>query len=340
MTKFLLPFLVLFFLSCKESKKVNADTRHALIANINYENSLLTYSYWKDEHYAIKIENLNNGKIIFSQKIKDNCFTEPRIKDERLYFPESNDIFTCLDYKTKKVIWKINTQGRIRTFQFVSKNIIILSIDVYGLVAINIETGKVIYELLLHSDKNCTVDFAPNPIAFDEKNFYVVNFNCISVAAYDIASGKSIWNKKEDSKISNFIVNDQYVFIGSQFNNGKNELLLLEAKTGKEIFRNSSSFNIFIDPVVYKNKIYYQTEDSQLQEFDIESKIIKSVFKTQSNLLGCSQMFQIGHYLYIQDCDYNVNKIDLQNSKREIVYKGQKGLLGVYKINNETKFIY
>jgi len=319
---------------------MNINHRHALIANINNKNNLFTYSYWKDDHYAIKIEDLNNGKIIFSQTIKDKCFTETRIKDERLYYPESNDIFTCLDYKTKKVIWKINTQGRVRTFQFVSENIIVLSIDEYGLVAINKEMGKVIYELLLHSDKKCTVDVAPSTIAFDENNFYVVNFNCRSIAAYDIASGKIVWNKKEDSKLSNFIANDQYIFIGSQFNSGKNELLLLEAKTGKEIFRNNSSFNIFINPVLYKNKIYYQTEDSQLQEFDIENKIIRSVFKTQSNLLGCSQMFKIDHYLYIQDCDFNVNKIDLQNNKREVVDKGHKGLLEVYEINDETKFIY
>lgn len=338
MKKFWHLILLSLLFSCKESKKLDYDKRHALIANINSKENLLTYSYWDDEDYAIKTEDLRNNKIIYSTKIQDVCFTEPRISNDKLYFPESNQLFTCVDYKTKKVIWKLPTKGRIREFQIVRDDIIIASVDVYGLIAINANTGKIMYELLLHSDKNCQVDFAPHPITFDEKYFYVADFNCTMISAYEISSGKKIWGKTKNSSISNFIVAGKYIFLGNNTNNGNGEIMLLEAETGKILFIQKSSFNIFIDPVFYQNKIYYHTEDSQLKEFDIATKKIFDLKKLDD--LGCGQIFKIDHFLYVQDCDYNINKIDINSSKKEIVAKGEKGLLGVYKINDEVRFVY
>jgi hypothetical protein len=117
--------------------------------------------------------------------------------------------------------------------------------------------------------------------------------------------------------------------------------MLLEAKTGKLLFKQNSSFDIFMDPMVYQNKIYYQTSNSLLNVFDTEKKTIKTVFNfNKTDHIGCNQIYQVDHSLYIQDCNYNVNKIDLKTNKRQIVDKGQKGLLGVYKINHAVKFIY
>ncbi|MCS3868835.1 outer membrane protein assembly factor BamB [Chryseobacterium ginsenosidimutans] len=342
MTKvwFLLFFSLL--LSCKEAKTIDYDKRHALIANINAKNNLLVYSYWEDNNYAIKVEDLKTNKTIFSTKITDNCFTEPRIYQDKLYFPESNHTFTCIDYKTQKIIWKSSTKGRIREFQIVKNDVIIASINVYGLVAINSNTGKVMYELLLRSDKDCLVDDAPRPVGFDENYFYVANFNCSSLSAYEISSGKNVWSRKENpTPLSNFTVAGKYILIGSKENDEKSEIILLEAKTGKLLFQQNASFNIFADPVFYQNKIYYQTNESLLNEFDIEKKRNKTIFNfNTTDHIGCNQIFPLDHSLYIQDCNYNINKIDLTTNKRKIVDKGSKGLLGVYKINNQVKFIY
>lgn len=338
-----LPLLFLLFLfSCKEPEFKNfIDRRHALIANINTKENLLTYSYWKDDDYAIKVEDLKTNKTIFSTKITDNCFTEPRIHNDKLYYPESSDTFVCLDYKTKKNIWKLPIKGRIREFQFAKDDLIIASIEVYGLVAINSNTGKIMYELLLHSDKDCVVDAAPRPIDFDENYFYVTNFNCTSISAYEISSGKNIWNRKENpTPLSNFIVAGKYIFMGNSESDEKNEIILLEAKTGKLLFKQNVSVNTFVDPVAYQNKVYYQTNEYLLNEFDTEKKTIKTIFNFNKDHIGCNQIFPLNYALYIQDCNYNVNKIDLKTNKRQIVDKGEKGLLGVYKINNDVKFIY
>lgn len=341
MTKVLLLLLLFFILSCKEEKNTDYNKRHALIVNINPKNNLLTYSYWKNNNYAIKIEDLKTNKTIFSTKITDNCFTEPRINNDRLYYPESSDTFVCLDYKTKKIIWKLPIKGRIREFQFVTNDLIIASIEVYGLIAINSNTGKIMYELLLHSDKDCVVDFAPQPIGFDENYFYVTNFNYTSISAYEISSGKNVWSRKENTTpLSNFIVVGKYIFMGSSESDEKNEIILLEAKTGKLLFRQNLSVNTFVDPVVYQKKVYYQTNEYLLNEFDTEKKTFKTIFNFNKDHIGCNQIFLLNHSLYIQGCNYNVNKIDLKTNKRQIVDKGEKGLLGVYKINNDVKFIY
>lgn len=321
---------------------MNIDQRHALIANVNLENNLLTYSYWKNNDYAIKIEDLATNKTFFFTKIKDKSFTEPRINDHKLYFPESNDTFICLDYKTKKVIWKLPTKGRIREFQIVKDTVIIASIAVYGLVAINANTGKVMYELLIHSDKGCLVDDAPRPIGFDENNFFVTNFNGASISAYEISSGKMVWSKKENpTSFSNFIVSGKYIFIGSNDSYKTGEIMLIETKTGKVVYSQDSKFEIMMDPVSIKNKVYYYTYDSKLNEFDIEKKTSKILYKfSPKNDISGSQIYLLDNALYFQDMNFDLNKLNLNTLKKEIIGKGEKGLLGVYKINNKVKFIY
>lgn len=297
--------------------------------------------YWKDNDYAVKLEDLQSNKILYSTKIQDNCFTEPRVSNGKLYFPESNYIFTCVDYHTKRIIWKLPTKGKIREFQIVKDDIIIASIDTYGIIAIHKDTGKILYERLLYP-ADCIVDLAPRPIGFNKNYFYTANFNCAALSAYEISTGRKVWNKKENpAALSNFSVAGKYIFLGSEADDKNGEIMLLEAQTGKIIFRQKSSFNIFIDPVFYQNKVYYHTRESQLKEFDIDKKTIQTIFQFNTyEDIGGTQMYQLDHFLFYQDLNYNIIKIDLNTFKKEIADKGEKGLLGVYKVNNETKFVY
>lgn len=334
--------LLLFILSCKETHITNYMNRHAFIVNIDTKDNLLVYSFWKDTEYAIKVEDLKTDKIIFSSKIKDNCFTEPRINSGKLYFPESNDTFSCIDYKNKKVFWKLKTKGRISEFQFVNDNVIIASIDTYGLVAINSRTGKVLYELLLYGDKGCIVDAAPRPIGFNEDYFFVSDFNCNSIAAYEISSGKKIWNINKDSiALSNFIVAGKYIFLGNNDSYETGKIMLIESKTGKVIYSQDSKFEIMMNPILYQSKIYYYTYDSKLNEFDIEKRTSKIIcnFSPADDISG-SQIYQLDNFLYFQDVKFNLNRMNLTTLEKEIIGKCPKGLLGVYKINNVVKFVY
>ncbi len=332
----------MFLFSCKETNINHHLERHALIANIDPKNNFLIYSYWKDTDYAIKIEDLKTDKILYSFKIKDNSFTEPKIHNNKICFPESNESFICMDYKRNIILWKIQTKGRVREFQYVNDDMIIASIDSYGIVAINSNSGKVMYELLLHADQNCSIDNAPRPITYDDNHFYLADFNCNSVAAYDILSGKKVWSVNRNSAaLSNLIVAGKYIFVGSNDNYKTGEIILLEAKTGKLVYQHESKFEIMCNPIHYKNKIYYYTYDSRLNEFDIEnrtSKIIYS-FSKEDDISG-SQIYPLDNFLYFQDLSFNLNRIDLSTLKKEFIEKSPKGLLGVYKIKNEIKFVY
>lgn len=339
MIKYVLPLIFLIFITCKESD-TNHDQRHALNAHVDDEKNLLTYSYWKDDIYEIRIENLASEKIIFSEKIKDKCFTRPRIKNSQVYFPESNDSFICVNYKTGEVLWKLKTQGRVRTFEFLNNQIILLSIDLYGLVAVNSFNGEILYSLPLHSGKDCTVDSAPSPIVSDKNNFYVADFNCKMISAYKISSGDAIWSLAKKSGISNFTVAGKYLFLGNALSDLSAGIMLLDAETGKIIFHQKTTFNIFFDPVFHNNKIYYLNGDSRLQEFDIFEKTVKSLFYNEDPHFGCGQMFKLKADLYVQDCNYMIQKLDLKRFTITKVFQAPKGLLGVYEINQKVKFIF
>lgn len=341
--RILIFFLLLF--SCKKANHYDGDNRYALVANINSKDNLLAYSYTKDNSYAIKLEDLRTNKTIYTKKISNACFTEPKTHHGKLYFPESDHLFTCVDYKTGKISWKLPTPGRIREFKIVNNQVIIASIDGYGIIAVHADTGKILYELPLHSDNSCQVDFAPRPIVFDETYFYVTNFNCALISAYQISSGKKVWSKTESvSALSNFTVVGKYIFLGYDMHNNHNvsgEIMLLEAYTGKLLYRQHALFDIFIDPVQYGNKVYYHTYDCRLQEFDVENKKERTLFKFgESNDFGGNQIYRQDHFLFLQDLQYNIIKIDLHSLRKETYDQGTKGMLGVYKLNNKINLIY
>jgi outer membrane protein assembly factor BamB len=332
----------MFLFSCKETNVNRYLDSHILIANIDTKNNLLTYSYWKDKDYAIKVEDLKTDKILFSFKIKDNCFTEPRIHKNKICFPESDDSFICMDYKRNIILWRIQTKGRVREFQYVNDDMIIASINSYGIVAINSNSGKVMYELLIHKGQNCSVDDAPRPITYDDNYFYVADFNCNSVVAYDILSGKKVWSVNRNSgAFSNLIVAGKYIFVGSNDSYEKGEIMLIESKTGKIVYSKDSKFEIMMNPILYQNKIYYYTYDSKLNEFNIEKRISKIICNfSQADDISGSQIYQLDNFLYFQDVKFNLNRMNLTTLEKEIIGKCPKGLLGVYKINNVVKFVY
>ncbi|WP_294240899.1 PQQ-binding-like beta-propeller repeat protein [uncultured Chryseobacterium sp.] len=345
MSRILIPLFFLLLFSCKKTEYHDGKNRYATVATINSKDSLLAYSYTKGSNYEIKLEDLRTYKTIYSKKISNNCFTEPRTQNGKLYFPESDHLFTGVDYKTGKISWKLPPPGRIREFQIVNNHIIIASIDLYGIMAIHAHTGKILYELPLHSDKNCQVDFAPCPIGFDETYFYVSNFNCSLISAYEISSGKKVWSKTESaSALSNFTVAGKYIFLGYNLHNNDNlsgEIMLLEAHTGKLLYRQFALFDIFTDPVPYGNKMYYHTYDYRLQELDVENKTERTLFTFEkSNDFGGNQIYRQDHFLFLQDIQYNILKIDLHTFKKEIFEKGNKGMLGVYKLKDKINLIY
>lgn len=331
--------LLLFIVSCKETETYK-DNRNALVAHVDQKDNLLIYSYDNDEaeECAIKVEDLKTGKEIFFSKIEQSCFTEPRIQDRKLYFPDSNHSFNCIDYKNNKVLWKLKTKGRIREFQLVNDDIIIASVDTDGLVAIHSKTGKIIYELPLHSE-HCTVDSAPRPIGFDENCFYVADFNCTLIAAYEISSGKKVWSREmPQTGFSNFIVAGKYIFLGRENSDKDGEIMLMEAETGTVIYSHASAaIDIMVTPVLYRDKIYYYTLNSELNEFDLKKETTKVIYK--GSVAG-NQMYHLGNFLYIQDVDFNVNRINLDTLEKKMVTKSPKGLLGVYALNHQVQLIY
>lgn len=342
MVKIRLLLCFLFVISCREGKLADDDKRNALMVTINAEDNLLAYSYFKDNDYAVKVEDLRTNNTVFVYNIQDNCFTNPRIHNGKLYFPESNHVFVCVSYKTGKPLWKLPTQGRILEFQMVKDDIIIASVDGYGIIAIHADTGKILYVLHLLSNSNCQVDLSPRPVRFDENYFYVAGFNCKTISAYEILSGKKVWSREDYRfSLSSFIITGDFIFSGNMIDNDKEEIILLEAHTSKLLYRQPASFDLFTDPVVYQDKIYYHTNNAELKEFDIRKKTVRTVFtfRTYEDIIG-GQMFRLDHFLFFQDMQYQIVKIDLQTFNRKVIDRGKKGLLGVYKINDEIKLIY
>ncbi|TAE62247.1 MAG: hypothetical protein EAY77_07805 [Flavobacteriia bacterium] len=313
---------------------------NAFTLNVNMKSGVLAFSTWNDSSFGIKVVDIKTDSILFSKEIKQNCFTKPKIFDDKLCFPESNEVLCCYNFKKNLLLWELKTKGRVRELEFIKGNVLLLSIDEYGVIAVNPNSGKIIYELLLNKN-NCLVDLAPTNINYDDEFFYLTDFNCNSISAYEIGTGVLKWSNNEISGLSNSLIVKDYIFLGTNNNYETGQINLFELKSGKKIFTSNIQFESMMNPVLFEDKIYFYTYDSKLYEFNSTTKKINLIYQfSKDNDISGSQIFILDNFLYIQDVSYNLNRINLNNFEKMILQKDKKGLLGIYKIDNKVKFIY
>lgn len=327
--------IIVFLLSCDDKK--NIESRRDLLVSTIYSSKLLVYTTLDSP--KIVVEDLISKNIIFDKNLKETSFTEPKIKDDIVCFPDDNFTFVCYNYKTAKKLWSVKTFSRIREFQFVNKNLIIASIDNFGIIAINYLEGKIEYELQ-YKDPKSSLNMSPRPIQFDRNNFYVADWNGKTMTSLTISNGKVNWCKKITEGFTNFTISKDYIFFGSNDLYRKGNIGLLNIKNGDLLCLKNSFFENMMDPILYKNKVYYYTFDKKLNMFDLKSHQNQVVYNFNSkNDISQGQMYLLNNSLYFQDETFNVVKFNLITYKKEIVGVSKKGgINGVY-FNSKNELI-
>jgi outer membrane protein assembly factor BamB len=228
---FITSIIICSLYSCKNKK--NKEQRDDLLVSTIYNNKLLAYSTL--DAPKIVIEDLVTKKIIFNKNLKEVSFTEPKIKDNIICFPYDNFNFVCYDYKTTEKLWDVKTFGRVREFQFVNNNLIIASIDNFGIIAIDYLQGKIKYELK-YKDSKSSSNMSPRPIQFDKKNFYVSDWEGNTITSLKINNGEVNWQKKITEGFTNFVISEDYIFFGSNDLYKKGHIGLLQIKNGDLLY--------------------------------------------------------------------------------------------------------
>lgn len=333
-----LVFVFLFITGCSfKSPKTDDKNRDIISSSLTVTDSLLIYATWSNK---IIVENIRSHKILFTKKAISTCYARPVLIGKKLYFPIADSIFTCVDIATSKTIWNTRLGGRCSDFHIIDHSIIADSKH-YGLVGMDLDSGKIKFELRYKYGVGCTIpDLSPYRISFDKKAFYVCDWQCASVSAYHIADGKRLWQKVTDFSNSNVKYVDGVLFWGRNKIYKGGEILLLDPQNGSVLYQEQAKFEENFNPIVYDHRVYYYSYDGKLNEFDIKTRKNKVVyvFKPENDVSG-SQMYLLNGSLYYSAQD-NVYQLSLKDFSHKVVRSNVKDIYGVYQDKDKIEFIF
>jgi len=332
--------LIITLMSCQEPANNSFRDRNIIAGSITKTDLFLIYATWDS---LIVVEDIGTGEILHNIKIQNNCYARPLLHNNKLYFPWSDSDFSCYDLALRQIIWNRKIGGACRSFEL-CKQILVINEKDYGISGIDMSSGDKKYELKYTYDVTCSIpDLSPYYIVCNQNYFYVCNWICKTITAFDGVTGKEIWNKTFGSAVSNAISVNNYIFLGIDNSYQEGKIYLLDSKTGKILFEQNNKFQVRFNPILSHNKIYFYSYDNKLNRFNVTDKTNEVVFNfNDGNNPGGGQMYLLDNYLYYSAGDpMFIYRFDINNNKLEKVKKAEKSLYEVYTGNKKKiEFIY
>lgn len=334
-----IKYLLIILLSCQESKANSYEDRNMIAGTLSITDLYLIYSTW--DSYIV-VENKLDNKLLYKIKIKDKCYAKPMIKGDNLYFPISDKQFSNYNLKTKKIDWTCEIGGICRSFNLLN-DVFIVNEKNYGISGIDIFTGKKTFELgYVYNDKCSIPDLSPYYITSNDKYFYVCNWLCKTITAFD-STGKEIWSKIFGSAVSNAVAVKNYIFLGidNKYEGGK--IFLLNSETGDILFEQDNKFQVRFNPIQYNDNIYFYSYDNKLNKFDVNKRNNRVIFSfDNTNSPGGDQMFLLENDLYYSAGNpMFIYRFSLMNDELEKKQPAVKSMYGVFKTSdNKVEFVY
>lgn len=336
--------LFFFFVNCnnsaKEYEKINRLKLNAVSNTISQNKNQIIYSCWDK---SVKIFDMENKSIIYSKKVAQICYSKPIVRGNKIFYPDSDNSFVCVNLSNGSVLWKLNINGRCSNFDFIDDKTIVASINNFGLSIINTTSGKVLYDLKYDFNNSKLPDLSPWKISFDDKNFYASNWQGSLLSCFNKKDGKLNWGLKANKfgySGRSILINNK-IFIGiNEFYKG-GSLLVVNPSNGKILLDKACNYEERVEPIVYKNAMYFYTYDGYLNKYDLKTDSLTKLLRlTDENDLSANQMFLDSDVIFFSDNSFNLNKFYINKNKIEKINKTEKLINWVLKFDNEDYFIY
>lgn len=335
--------VIILFGRCEESTNSNYGLvelkLNPVLNTITYQGNNLVYSTWDS---TINIFDIDQNKIKNKITLNNICYVKPLLKAGKLYFPISDRKFKCIELITGTTLWEIDLNGRCSSIEYIEDSLLIVSAKHYGLLAVNINTGKLVYELKFDNQKSQIPDLSPWPISWDDENIYISNWQGNTLSSYKKENGKLNWHFNSDSLgiagTSILLGDEVFIGINNFYKNGK--IFLIRKNDGKLLKTDTVNYEERIQPILYEGKIFFYSYDGNLNEFNSSKREIKLVksFEKDFDLSGY-KLFLASDRIYYTDASYYLNTYVIKEKKFFQLHKIDKQALFVFEHGRKTYFI-
>lgn len=340
---FVLSVLFLFAEGCSAKTMIPDDSvlkLDAVAGTITQAGDKIIYSGWDT---SIRVYDLVTHATVFSRKIDAICYAKPLLKAGKIYYPSSNEKFVCIQNTTGAILWQLDLKGRCSNFDFIDDSTIVASVKHYGLLGVNANNGKIVYELKYDYAESELPDLSPWPVAYDNEKFYVSNWQGKQLSAYDKKSGSLRWIFKDSSfgAAGRCMVHGTRLFIGVNHSYQSGKLFVLDANDGRILTEKACSYEDRVDPVAYVNSICFYSYDRTLKKFDFNTNEVATIKRFEQTFdISGNQLFLVRDTIFFSDASFYTNSYSIPENKFVQLQRTQKPLTGAFEFKGKVYFIY
>jgi len=256
------------------------------------------------KYYAI---NINSGELIWSKNNKSPFNSQIKIYKDKFFIVDNSNILKCFSLSDGSLIWEFKTQDAlIRSQKKVSlalkNNKIIFSSTIGDLTAVDVETGKLVWQTPTRSNRIIeeTMFLKISDIIIGGNSIFFSN-NENEFFSIDEKTGILNWKQNINSSLRPAYIDDLIFTVTEE-----GFLIVIESNTGN-IIRSTYLFESIkekkrkkIKPIgfiVGKKNIYLSTNTGRLFVIDILSGKTQSVIKIDNKKISRPKVLNQNLYI-------------------------------------------
>lgn len=332
--------LILFIVSCETHKKeiegfsfLGKEDINFIYNTLSLKGDQLSYSTWDT---TVCLYDIKQKSVLFEKKLEDIGYARPIVSldQQKIFTTVASDKLSCIRIDDGKPIWETQLSGKCRKFELIDQKIILASIANKGIILLDSKTGEIVRRHNYNYSTCNLPDLSPWESSADSSQYFVSNWECKGITAFDIKTGNINWTygDHKDGYYGRSLLIGDYLFSGSNNNYKGGRIVLIDRSNGELIFQKDIHFEERCHPILYKNKVIFATYDGRLNSLDLDNHTLETLYQSDKKSTPTDgQIYLAGDSLFYSDSNFQLNCLNLKTNQVEKISSLKRSLQGLFK---------
>jgi outer membrane protein assembly factor BamB len=224
------------------------------------------FGSWDQCVYCLDAES---GQLVWKFRTQGEIDSNPTVHEGKLYIGSYDKNLYCLDAGTGSLVWKFVTQGEfhMKNPTLIHEGVVYAASFDNNLYAIDAGTGRMLWKFRTGMYGNPS-----SPIMHDGRIYHVSRDGILHVLTPE---GKLLWKFVRNHPLSVPFIHKERIYVGCE-----DKILYCLDMQGNVLWKHETQGMIWLQPIVWDNKLYVPNWDCHLYVFDADTHEIVWKFAT------------------------------------------------------------